>query len=153
MTMLMLGTVRAAGEDGQVFAIYSVAKDAPELAHVELDGEPIISARDLVAYDWRQHTIKLREGTPFRMPKTGEVGVSGKSFVVVAGGQRCYRGAWWTSLSSVATDVPVINVLEQKAGELHIELGYPPASFHSGADPRADPRVRQALLDVKKLTE
>lgn len=147
------GALRAGGETEYVFAIYSVAKDAPELARVELEPEPIVSEADITRYDWNRHTITLNAGYARKLPSLEVVGVRGKPFVVVAGGQRCYRGAWWTSLSSAGTEEPVIDVLAQRPGELHIDLGYPPSEFHRRADPRADPRVHDALRGVNKLTE
>jgi hypothetical protein len=114
------------------------------------EGQPLLSADDVVAYDWATHTLTLRPGAREHL-RSALVGglVRGVPFVVMADGAACYRGVFTTSLSSATQSGPVIDL---DAGErLTIELGYPSEQFFQGVDPRGDERVRQVLEALGKL--
>jgi hypothetical protein len=146
------------------FAIYLVAapvdprvlvRDLERWRQVELAPEPIISDADIISYDFSKHAMRLKPEALKRIPRPG---VEGISFVVVAGGERIYLGAFYNGFSSIPYRAPVIVVvarLEQEdLGEdvLFIDRAYP-ESYGSSNDMRADERIRKALTDLKKLAE
>ena len=62
-------------------------------------------------------------------------------------GERIYLGAFWTSYSSLSTDLPVIDVI---MNPLAIKPGYPWDQTRD-PDPRQDPRIRSVLKVLGKL--
>jgi hypothetical protein len=125
-----------------------------DLAHVQLVSPPVISANDLISYDYSTHSMKLRREALARIPHPP---VNGLPFVVIADGQRIYLGAFWTTLSSMSCDIPTITVDKAALLKSHppdvqtIDRGYPTDTFGRGPDPRGDPRIRNALAELHKL--
>src|SRR6185312_8510123 len=78
-----------------------------DLARIQLASSPVISADDILSYDFSTHAMKLRGETLARIPNPP---VHGLPFVVVANGQRIYLGAFWTDVSSIPSTVPTITV-------------------------------------------
>jgi hypothetical protein len=130
--------------------LYPVKSDHADLAKVELAAEPVFTEHDIVSYDWKTHTLRLTAKGKKKLPQDTAVGVHGKRFVIVADGKRCYRGAFWTSFSSVPCEHPVIDV-SKGAKEVRIERAYPRADFAKGEDPRPDERIRKVLKQTGKL--
>ncbi|RPI22750.1 MAG: hypothetical protein EHM70_23375 [Chloroflexota bacterium] len=81
------------------------------------------------------------------------VPVSGLPFVWVAGGERVFAGAFWTSISSLSFDEGiVINVLPIDQNRVRLALGYPESpGFFRGDDLRLDTRILQAFENAGKL--
>ena len=123
-------------------------------SHIRLAGSPLISATDIISYDFTNHTLRLRPEALAKIPKPP---VEGTPFVVVVDGQRIYLGAFTTSLSSMSFAVPSIMVdrrmlaTNQPTDTVVIELAYPSPSFGVGADPRGDQRIKTALKALHKL--
>jgi len=130
------------------FALYLVKKRHTELEKAELADEPLLTERDIVRYDWATHTMEMTEEGVKKLPR---VGTRGKAFVIVADGQRCYRGAFWTPISSISHPNPV--VLPFGGRMRKIERAYPSAEFAKGDDPRSDSRLLNVLKEVGKLRE
>ena len=137
------------------FAMYYVKEDRDDtsLEEVVLDDYRLMTEQDIVDYDWDTHTITLTKEGVQRIPASSTVGVRGRSFVVVADGQRCYKGAFWTSFSSIGCPLPVIDVLRlnNQTRQVRIERAYPTAKFGQGADPIFDDRIRKVLEETGKL--
>jgi hypothetical protein len=144
------------------FAIYLVAapvdprvlvRDLERWRKVELAPEPIISDADIISYDFSKHAMRLKPEALKRIPRPG---VEGISFVVVAGGERIYLGAFYIGVSSIPYPGPVIVVVARVGQEdleedvLFIDRAYP-ESYGSSNDMRPDERIRKALTDLKKL--
>ncbi len=154
-----ISSCRSAEKDD--FAIYLLKQDIPttELSQVDigqlvLEGEPILSGKDIVSYDKTSHTMELSQAAftriqnIFPMP----VRVSGIPFVVCVGKERIYTGAFWTPLSSLSFDgVVIMQPLDAKEATIQISLGYPVPAVFTGNDPRADPRIIKAFEQEKKL--
>jgi hypothetical protein len=125
------------------------------LEKVELDDYQLLTEKHIVSYDWDTHTITLTKEGIQKIPASSLIGVRGRSFVIVADGERCYLGAFWTSFSSISCPVPVINILRLDApiesGQIQIERAYPTAQFGIGADPRFDNRIKKVLEETGKL--
>ena len=147
-------TVR--GEEG--LAIYLLAEEGPAsllegraLAELALVEEPIIGPDDLLAYDTATHTMSLSEAAMGRVRElfAAPVPTGGVPFVVKAGGERIYAGAFWTPLSSLSYDGVVILDTQMLSsvmpGDIRITLGYPAPEVFTGADPRADRRILEAV--------
>ena len=74
-----------------------------------------------------------------------QVGVYGLPFVMVAGGERIYVGAFTTPVSSVLLDAPSIDTSTIPEDGFSIQA--PPQA----ADPRLDPRILKTLGEATKL--
>ncbi len=119
-----------------------------DLSRVRLSESPVISASDIISYNFAEHSMKLRPEALARIPRPS---VEGTLFVVVADGERIYLGAFTTIFSSMGPHpVPCIEVdgrvfdTNQPADTLVIYQG-------TGSDPRGDPRIKTALKELHKL--
>ena len=113
-------------------------------------GEVALSMEDVVAYDAATHEMVLTPEASARLaaftPPT-----TGLPFVVCVGGEAVYRGAFWAGYSSQSYAGVVIDPTLAAQGRVRIELGYPTRDAFQGEDPRADPRILQALERAGKL--
>ena len=145
--------------EGEPFAIYLVGDGqitGPDLKNYDLDKiplnvEPILTTDELVSYDWERHGLNLTEGAYLKLMTIFMSGMpsSGVPFVLKAYEQPVYAGAFWTPLSSLSFDgVVILQPLDPAGQTLYIELGYPGPDFFTGEDPRANPRLQQALEDA-----
>ena len=144
------------------FAIYLVdeAITAQEMLQVDvgelrLEETPIISLDDLVAYDATTHEIQLADSAFGRLGAL-DVPVHGLPFVVCAGSERIYGGAFWVSYSSVSYEGIVIDIFPALANDpgrtLRIQLGYPESlELFVGEDLRSHPRILESLEAVNEL--
>jgi hypothetical protein len=131
-------------------------KPEPRFAIIDEDVRPILTAEQIVSYEWASHRITLQPGATLNVRvKEGHSIVHGVPFAVVADGVTCYRGAVTTSLSSFSQSVPVIDIdpFDEKENVVRIELGYPSWEYFKCKDPRGDERVRHALGALGKLRE
>jgi hypothetical protein len=150
--------------EGEPFALYLVGDSqitGPDIKNYPLDKlplnvMPILTTADIVSYDWDRHGINLTEDAYFRLLAIfmGGLPSSGIPFAVKAYEQPVYAGAFWTLASSLSFDGVVILQPSDPAGQtLYISLGYPGESNFTGEDPRANPRLKQALEDAGVLVE
>lgn len=160
--LLTLSTVYK-GEITNTFGIYLMEEPVDrrlttygkgDWSRIRLSASPVISATDIVSYDFAEHGMRLRPEALARIPRPP---VPGTPFVVVANGERIYLGAFVTGASSMSFAVPTIMVdrraivTNQPPDTLMIERAYPQPSFGVGPDPRGDPRIRAALTALGKL--
>ncbi len=150
--------------EGEPFAIYLLGDaqiTSPELksytlADLPLNATPILTTDDLVDYDWERHGMNLTESAYFKLLTLFMSGLpsSGVPFVLVAYEQPVYAGAFWAPFSTLSFDGIVVIQPTDPAGQtLYIELGYPSKDNFTGEDPRAHPRLLQALQDEGLLRE
>ena len=142
-------------------AIFLLAQDiAPhDVANMDLDSlplmaEPLLTSDDFVFYRADTHAIQLPASGCYKLRRAfpHPISVRGVPFVVCAGNERIYAGAFWTPLSSSSFDGIVIQqpcMMQEQT--MRIELGYPSPSFFTGHDPRSDPRILSALRAAGKL--
>jgi LysM repeat protein len=137
------------------FAIYLVEQDISQLdlSKLQLDGPPILTLDDIVSYNWETHAMTLTATAYERLARLQVPVAPGLPFVVYAGGEPIYRGAFWTLASSATFDGIVITAPPAVGEPLCIQLGYPSTEFYTGADLRADPRIFQALEAAGKTSE
>ena len=150
----------AAPKTGE-FAIYLLAEDLPPaewsqagLNSLALQEQPLIATADIVAYARDTHEIELTAAAYARVQGryTLPVDTDGMAFVVRVGDDRIYAGAFWTPLSSLSFEgVVIMQPWEEDRRVIHIGLGYPTPQAFRGVDPRADPRIMQALEQAGKL--
>ncbi|MFA5779474.1 MAG: hypothetical protein WC947_05020 [Elusimicrobiota bacterium] len=120
-----------------------------DLHKAELLKKPIISDKDIVEYDWENHTLTVNAEAVARIPQPSSFGIP---FVVVADGNRCYVGGFWTMVSSVGCLHPIIEVNDAKDGTFRIRAGYPrDVNLLKENDPRFDERIKKSLKGLGKL--
>lgn len=129
--------------------------NTPTFALVSPDGQEVfLAADDLAEYDWARHRLTLGPGVKQRLLRqlAGDL-ATGRPFVVVADGRRCYEGVFTSSFSSKCFDGVVIDLAsaEDIEADLELQLGYPTPRFFRGADPRGDPAVLAALRRLNRL--
>jgi len=143
------------------FAIYLTTGEIPSqqlaitgLYALPLQPQPLLTDQDILAYHPDSHYMDL---TPEGYQKlqnlfSSQVDVSGVPFVVLVGSQRIYSGAFWSPLSSLSFDgVVIMQPLERPGHTIGFALGYPSRTAFTGVDPRADPRILEALRSAGKL--
>jgi len=161
LVMMALALSSCAPPKAGGFAIYLLAEDVrtadvpwDDLSSLELEEQPIIATDDIVAYAKETHEIELTAAAYERVQglHTLPVDVDGLPFVVRVGDDRIYAGAFWTLASSLIFEgVIIMQPFETDKRIIRISLGYPTPEAFRGVDPRADPRILQALEQVGKL--
>ncbi len=128
----------------------------PRFAIVDVRGYTILSAEQIVCYDWATHAITLQPGTWLSVwPEDGESYHHGIPFLVVVDGEVCYRGLLTIAVSSVSYVGHVIDVLRYDGLEDVVKIEFRVSPAHPGpqTDARSDDRVRAALHSLGKLAE
>jgi hypothetical protein len=103
------------------FAIYtlqdttlsaSMVWDRP-LESLVLTPKPFLTEEDITSYTWNTHEFTLTAPVDSQLAalKWAHGHTGGIPFVVVAGGERVYLGAFWYAYSSLIPQVPYIDVL------------------------------------------
>lgn len=118
-------------------------------AKIPLAQYPILADEEIVSYHWPTHTLALKRPIWWRLRQPG---VHGAPFVLVVDGAPVYVGAFYTSLSSISCPVPVVMFDRlMKTNSIQIQAAYPSEQFAKGKDPRADERIKAALIKMGKL--
>ena len=123
-------------------------------SRIRLSEPPLISATDIISYDFANHVIRLG---PEALPRIPRPPVEGTPFVVVVNGERIYLGAFTSGFSSMTFGVPSIMVdrrtlvTNQPPDTLVIERAYTSPTLGVGPDPRGDQRIKTALTALHKL--
>jgi len=161
--MLLAFTTICRAETTNSFGIYLTAEPVDrritgygkgDWSRIRLAESPLISAADIISYDFANHVIRLGPEALARIPQPP---VEGTPFIVVVNGERIYLGAFTTGESSMTFGVPQIMVdrrslvTNQPPDILVIERAYPSPSFGVGPDPRGDQRIKTALAALHKL--
>lgn len=160
LLLLTLAFFGCGGNSGG-FALYLLADDRPAtmlagtgLADLPLRDQPVLAEEDLAWYDGETHEMAL---TPKALARVQQVFVTpirtnGIPFVVCAGEERIYAGAFWTPLSSQSYDgVVILQPFGADQTTIQLSLGYPGSFDFTREDPRSDPRVLEALEEAGKL--
>lgn len=146
------------------FAIYLEQKDQDQKGHNEseiasarLVKPALLTENEIEIYDWAQHSITLTPAGEKKLfeygaGKEGQVGTPlvTRRFIVIANGERCYRGAFWSRILSAGYDYPVIDVYNPTR-TIQISQFFEPLQSPPQSDPRADLRVKRALKEARKL--
>jgi len=132
----------------------AIASTNIPLSQIELEDAPLFTSDDMLYYNSTSHGFLLKTKA-YDAIRELKVEVYGKTFVLVVGKRRVYRGALWWHWSSVPFDGVVIVLPMQPQGntELHLELGFPVREVFTGQDPRHDPEVLKILEGVGKTSD
>ena len=162
--LVMLGFAGVCrSEPTDTFGIYLTAEpvDARNLVdgsgdwlQVKLQPTPIISEADILAYDFKNHSLSLKPGALAGVVKRlPSISVWGIPFIFVVDGERIYVGAFMSPVSSASMPAPCIMVWPTNIppDTLQIDRAYPGPSFGVGPDPRSDKRILQVLIILDKL--
>jgi len=157
LTALLLVSCAPAKAD-HMFAIYlpdpmiSVEQmTGVNLSTLPLQEEPLIAARDIISYNLTDHEMALNEDALTRLQQL-QAPLNGLPFVVCADNKPVYWGAFWTPLSSLSFDGPVILLpLLSESRQVKIQWGYPGSPHPPGRDPRASPEILRSLQLLGKL--
>jgi hypothetical protein len=154
-------------QTGDEFAIYVVEPSAwqpsGDLSQFRLVGDPVISAADIMSYDWQTHTLTVTTNAILRLPRFRTETFS--NFVVIVRGERCYAGSFWPldiSARPMPSNIPIIPVptgrsraLTNRTLSIGINIRFSPDGFVSrpvaGSDVRSDSRVRDVLSGLGKI--
>jgi hypothetical protein len=125
---------------------------ASRLSRLKIDklkppGKPFLSGRHIERYVKDTHEIQLNYAGAAQLKKL-KVPAGGKPFVVFAGGEAIYAGAFRQGFSSISFKGAAIDVANLKGDfpTIRLELDYPPLSPKNIAfDPRPAARVMRAL--------
>jgi len=123
-----------------------------DLTSVELEDKPLISLGDIIGYSKEKHEIELT-ASAYESLRELEVPVTGRPFVVCAGNDPIYGGAFWTMASSISFDgVVILKPFDKDRHTIRIQLAYPASELFTGADPRSDSRLLDSLERGGKLS-
>lgn len=123
------------------------------LDQVKLQDQALIRAEDILAYDAKTHEMTLSQAAMQRLVAL-KVPMNGLGFVVTVDGQRVYGGAFWSYLSSLMYEgVTIMVPLDADNFPVRIGGTYPDTNQAPPNDPRADPRVLDALRQTGVLKE
>jgi hypothetical protein len=130
------------------FKICWIAMGERFLETAILAPEPVLTDADVIEYKWDSHTIMITEECAKRIGQAHELR-HGVYFVVIADGFRCYRGAFWSAISSSKCSVPWIDA--GLGRELRIEYAGRTNGASTAEDVRSDRRVRKVFHELGKL--
>ena len=122
------------------------------VADLILEDQPILTATNLVYYDWSNHILHLKPDVIYALRNRVKIM---DYFVITADGQRCYLGAFSTAISSYLPKCPTayidggLSALHQSVPEDAIQIELPPISCIN--DPRNDQRIFDSLAKLQKL--
>lgn len=114
------------------------------LDRLVLAPRPWLAGEQIARYDVSSHTIYLKKGVRLSWP---EIPLRGKQFVVSSGREPCYRGTFWTALSSFSPDPRAAALLSDVCfyGPDILRLEPNDRGGRDQIDKRADPRILAAL--------
>jgi len=115
-------------------------------------GSALLEEEDIAAYSWTRHDIVLQ---PEASERLAALDATGKPFVVCVGDTEIYRGEIMAAYMSRSSDGVVIlwPPIDGDTTHFTIQLGYPGVDFFMGPDPRADERIKAALIAAGVLQE
>jgi hypothetical protein len=139
------------------FAIYRL-KDANLIAsqlwnqpleNLVLADAPLVALKDVKSYRWQTHEFTVTAAVDSQLAAISKTlgPIGGIPFVVTVGNEKVYLGAFWYPHSSLAPQVPYIDVM------LNPHRICPRWSGQGDDDKRNDPRISRALKMAGVLIE
>lgn len=130
------------------------------LKDLVIDGTPLLTEADIVAYNWRNHTIQLKPGVGKRLYEAVKLGNMHIPFVVQVEGEPIYLGAFRPPFTSNLASLPHISLMElnpslpgsQRSTKDTITIADSqiPPEGQASRDPRSDDRLKEALQKAGK---
>lgn len=119
-----------------------------KLEKLPLEAIPVLTDKEIRAYNWTEHEFTMIEGISLEEKLEGKVPGSGKPFVVMVGNERIYLGSFWFSLSSqFISDIPTISSGWFKGSELDVYK----IQYGKNQDPRDDAKIFEVLKELGKV--
>ena len=114
-----------------------------------LSDAPLLTQNDLKSYRWQTHQFSVIASvdTQLSIIRRTNGPVGGIPFVVTAGKDRIYLGAFWYAYSSLAPQVPFIEIISDPH---RIQKSW---NTQEQTDKRNDPRIHDALKASGVLIE
>jgi hypothetical protein len=124
------------------------------LDSLEIASSPLMTMESLAYYDANTHALFFGSwwSSGSLINPLPQVGVFGLPFVVVADQERIYLGAFYTLISSVLFDGPIIVIDYPEAPYDHVVIE-PNYASPQTPDPRSDTRIFNVLRASGKLKE
>jgi len=115
-------------------------------------GSALLGEADIAAYSWSRHDVVLQPDVGERLAVQD---LAGKPFVVCVGDTEIYSGEIMAAYMSRSSEGVVIlwPPIDGDTNRFGIQLGYPSADFFVGSDPRADERIKAALIAAGVLQQ
>jgi beta-lactamase regulating signal transducer with metallopeptidase domain len=150
-------------ESGNLARFDPMRPDLYPLEDLVIDGTPLLTEADIVAYNWKDHSIKLKPGVGGRLYNAVKLGNMYVPFVIQVEGEPIYLGAFRPPFTSTTSDLPNISLMELNPslpeserlarGSITIENGQIVLEGQTIRDPRSDDRSRAALQKAGKLID
>ena len=139
-------------------ALETARPDLP-LDNIPLEEDPFISLKDIITYVWMDHRIIVSDTVYERLASRRNL--LGRLFVISVDGERIYWGLFLCDAFSSIWQNPVIRLTPDESGPdlvlprpIIIDRAYPWfMGDENEPDPRADPRIYEALLKTGKLVD
>jgi hypothetical protein len=148
LLLIIFSTSGYCQENNYPFAIYYVKVDNQDINKIKLVAEPVITNKDIIEYNWDTHEITLTDEGIKKIPSN--VSVQGRYFIITTGDIKCYKGAFWSSSSSISCPIPIINLHPinppKDKNTIKIEKAYPTAKFGKEKDPRNNINIYIGLV-------
>ena len=130
-----------------------------ELSDLQLQAQPWLSINDIEFYDFSTHCIYLKEDISSLFGGDSITifnEIFGTPFVLVADGERCYLGSFYTSISSWMPKGPRIEDIDwwqypKDVIRINRAAYFDGADFSTFEDVRNDNRIRNGLLKENKF--
>ena len=158
LSIIVISTCSCHANAGSAFAIFistigiSTNEDS-DINKLELLEEPLITDSDIIRYIWETHEIVLSEEGMKRFRNFIESRPNHKIFLVMADGERCYIGAFWSGINQTIYPNPMIIIDPPFQDKIKIERAYPSKKYASDKDYRNDKKIYTALKRIGKLAK
>lgn len=129
------------------FQVYEIVAstnffDDSNLADFKLAVKPVFTDRDLVSYNWANHTFQFKSFYHNKASKIRKLGDELRAFIVVADGERIYIGGFYNLNNSPN----IFLTTNQNEGKFEYK-------GENGFDKRNDDRIHKALKNAGILVE
>lgn len=108
------------------FEIYLVkntedkSKATANVNKLPLENDPLLTYRDIISYNWQDHSFLIKNNGKLNN------NLLKRSFVVVANGERIYRGTFWSGIYSMwPPEIPIYvdPIFETDKSEINLRVG------------------------------
>ena len=149
-------------ESGNPARFDPMQPDLYPLDDLVIDGTPLLTEADIAAYNWRDHSIKLKPGVGKRLYESVKIGNMYVPFVVQVEGEPIYLGAFRPPFTSNLANLPHISLMtlnpslpesEDRSRDTIAIEGSQISEGQPVRDPRSDDRLRKALQAAGKLVD
>jgi hypothetical protein len=135
------------------FEIYLIKTDDADLQKAELYDTPLLTADDIISYNWGKHYITLTDNSEKKIVDNTKLFL--KHFMVIADNIRCYKGVFWTYRSAQIPPELIINIGpyndKRDRNVISIVFSQRFKKVGAGPDPRNNELIHRTLLELGKI--